>query len=174
MKHSIVFLLGASLFGLTGCMNPTKPEISTIDPNLPFNKAVDAVIEKDEFLTNNLRPGFHRAADGAMESYAVTPDEEGDAVIKHLVLLTEKWCAQNGGKLESFSEIPVLQRGVGNVVQQQQNRPVKGSAHNLVCYRDRDALAAAAIGRTTFFLNGEQFRRAMADAGASIVDMRPR
>ena len=67
----------------------------------------------------------------------------------------------------------MLQRGVGNVVQKFQNAPVTGEAHNLVCYKGREALAGAAIGRTSYFLSSAQFRQAVRDAGASVLEMKP-
>jgi hypothetical protein len=169
-KSDLLSLTLATIL-LGGCTSPKKPEISTIDASLPFNKAMEAVIRKDEFLTVNLRPGFHRSADGTMESYTLSPDKDGSATVEHLALLAKKWCTQNGGHVKTYSEVPVLQRGDGNVLQQRQNLPVIGNAYNMVCYKGKEALAGAAIGRTNYFMNSSQFEKARNEAGASIVEM---
>lgn len=166
-------LVGLVAVLLSGCSNPTKPEISAIDPSLPFDKAMETVIQKDEFLTLTLRPGFHRTAAGTIESYALSPDEEGSITAEHLVLLTNSWCNQNGGKVGTYPEMPILQRGIGNVLQRDHNIPVAGNAYNLICFRGAKPLAGAAIGRTNYFLNANQFREAMSQAGGTILHMQP-
>lgn len=172
MKSCFRFLLVLPPAILAGCA-ANAPQVSTIDGALPFNQAMEAVIAKDEFLTENLRPGFYRSADGAIEGYTINPAEEGGPAIEHMAMLTRSWCTQNGGKVSTFPEIPVLLRGVGYVVQQKENLPVTGKGYNMICFRGRTPLAAAAIGRNTFFLNTADYRRAYQEAGASIVNLNP-
>jgi hypothetical protein len=172
VKSRFHFLLVIPLVILAGCA-ANAPQVSTIDGAQPFNQAMEAVIVKDEFLTENLRPGFYRSADGAVEGYTINPAEEGGATIEHLAMLSRNWCTQNGGKVSTFPEVPVLLRGVGYVVQQKENLPVTGKVYNMICFRGRTPLAAAAIGRNTFFLNAADYRRAWQEAGASIVNLSP-